>query len=176
MHFFLKCLLVPAAYVSLPSAYYYNWVNFNPAELGHGAVGNPIECLLTAAGNPDEEIGFEGSLFFRIVNASPESRSNVIAPHLDPSRTFVTVAPCTVHSTRTVGKAVQHIVHETTDLVTLDLRFLVLEMDRTVSQLYRWQMVNCRATMRPKEASRLCLLYTSPSPRDQRGSRMPSSA
>ena len=25
-------------------------------------------------------------------------------------------------------------------------------------------------------ASRICLLYTSPSPRDQRGSRMPSSA
>ena len=26
------------------------------------------------------------------------------------------------------------------------------------------------------DASRICLLYTSPSPRDQRGSRMPSSA
>ena len=28
----------------------------------------------------------------------------------------------------------------------------------------------------PQEGSRICLLYTSPSPRDQRGSRMPSSA
>ena len=29
---------------------------------------------------------------------------------------------------------------------------------------------------RPEEISNNCLLYTSPSPRDQRGSRMPSSA
>ena len=28
----------------------------------------------------------------------------------------------------------------------------------------------------PNERLRICLLYTSPSPRDQRGSRMPSSA
>ena len=28
----------------------------------------------------------------------------------------------------------------------------------------------------PQETSKPCLLYTSPSPRDQRGSRMPSSA
>ena len=28
----------------------------------------------------------------------------------------------------------------------------------------------------PKKAEKVCLLYTSPSPRDQRGSRMPSSA
>ena len=30
--------------------------------------------------------------------------------------------------------------------------------------------------MAPRERAMLCLLYTSPSPRDQRGSRMPSSA
>ena len=31
-------------------------------------------------------------------------------------------------------------------------------------------------TTRPPRANIICLLYTSPSPRDQRGSRMPSSA
>ena len=32
------------------------------------------------------------------------------------------------------------------------------------------------ATLVPENVTYLCLLYTSPSPRDQRGSRMPSSA
>ena len=32
------------------------------------------------------------------------------------------------------------------------------------------------STLEPQEMLGLCLLYTSPSPRDQRGSRMPSSA
>ena len=35
----------------------------------------------------------------------------------------------------------------------------------------RWVIYNGEV-----EASKICLLYTSPSPRDQRGSRMPSSA
>ena len=33
-----------------------------------------------------------------------------------------------------------------------------------------------RSSARPKTKGKSCLLYTSPSPRDQRGSRMPSSA
>ena len=36
--------------------------------------------------------------------------------------------------------------------------------------------VDIRIREMPEIADRLCLLYTSPSPRDQRGSRMPSSA
>ena len=32
------------------------------------------------------------------------------------------------------------------------------------------------STQKTKQSSNTCLLYTSPSPRDQRGSRMPSSA
>ena len=38
-------------------------------------------------------------------------------------------------------------------------------------ELMRHDKLHCRLA-----AVRLCLLYTSPSPRDQRGSRMPSSA
>ena len=33
-----------------------------------------------------------------------------------------------------------------------------------------------KGVMSPEDATKICLLYTSPSPRDQRGSRMPSSA
>ena len=54
-----------------------------------------------------------------------------------------------------------------------DLLFLVLE-DR-VSDVFVCELVWERLFY-TKELSINCLLYTSPSPRDQRGSRMPSSA
>ncbi|WP_460379445.1 hypothetical protein, partial [Staphylococcus aureus] len=41
------------------------------------------------------------------------------------------------------------------------------------SDVYKRQMSSCWATMSPRLT---CLLYTSPSPRDMRRSRMPSSA
>ena len=37
-------------------------------------------------------------------------------------------------------------------------------------------LLNCIAGLLDVTAGQVCLLYTSPSPRDQRGSRMPSSA
>ena len=37
-------------------------------------------------------------------------------------------------------------------------------------------LILCPANLPDMDAAGLCLLYTSPSPRDQRGSRMPSSA
>ena len=39
-----------------------------------------------------------------------------------------------------------------------------------------YQADHSQGTQRQKVQSKACLLYTSPSPRDQRGSRMPSSA
>mgnify|MGYP000841267868 CR=1 FL=1 len=40
------------------------------------------------------------------------------------------------------------------------------DVERTVSQILRLEQAGCQ----------ICLLYTSPSPRDTEGSRMPSSA
>ena len=42
--------------------------------------------------------------------------------------------------------------------------------------LERAKLEACAKTVAQLGAARACLLYTSPSPRDQRGSRMPSSA
>ena len=44
--------------------------------------------------------------------------------------------------------------------------------DNFVGNIYKGKIVN----MEPAIQAVFCLLYTSPSPRDQRGSRMPSSA
>ena len=41
-----------------------------------------------------------------------------------------------------------------------------IRLTRVIKQPERWTIEHCKT----------CLLYTSPSPRDQRGSRMPSSA
>ena len=38
------------------------------------------------------------------------------------------------------------------------------------------QVLNCQGAVIVSGVGKACLLYTSPSPRDQRGSRMPSSA
>ena len=64
------------------------------------------------------------------------------------------------------------------------------EAESTASMLYRWSAQQADVEGQPEVAKRFmqmaevkagqalgyCLLYTSPSPRDQRGSRMPSSA
>ena len=53
------------------------------------------------------------------------------------------------------------------------LRLRVLELERAADTDPLMPVYNRRAFMRELSS---CLLYTSPSPRDQRGSRMPSSA
>ena len=42
--------------------------------------------------------------------------------------------------------------------------------------LFAWELLTQRYKISPEKLWITCLLYTSPSPRDQRGSRMPSSA
>ena len=50
------------------------------------------------------------------------------------------------------------------------------EVTRTLSQHPNIEIVRERIDALPDAGMTICLLYTSPSPRDQRGSRMPSSA
>ena len=49
-------------------------------------------------------------------------------------------------------------------------------ISREITIAFRDQKCLQEVTIIPKESIKACLLYTSPSPRDQRGSRMPSSA
>ena len=44
------------------------------------------------------------------------------------------------------------------------------------SWIYNWLPIGKKVLQKVENIIRTCLLYTSPSPRDQRGSRMPSSA
>ena len=49
----------------------------------------------------------------------------------------------------------------------------------SIEKVFMWDSLGKRYQSKPDEldiAFEFCLLYTSPSPRDQRGSRMPSSA
>ena len=57
----------------------------------------------------------------------------------------------------------------------LDLGYLRI-CDEGAAALAEALKVNCALKELRLKDSRICLLYTSPSPRDQRGSRMPSSA
>ena len=52
----------------------------------------------------------------------------------------------------------------------------LLAIDRRVELLMEGMLPSGIGMLRKKGHFQLCLLYTSPSPRDQRGSRMPSSA
>ena len=61
--------------------------------------------------------------------------------------------------------------------------FFIPEVDKRLAESgdysMQWQESYGGSIVKPKgvlEGVKLCLLYTSPSPRDQRGSRMPSSA
>ena len=74
----------------------------------------------------------------------------------------------------------------TTDL-DIDIRMVIDWSDRTVpfefqfvnpdKKFFKWiHTLNENKDRIDQELSQGCLLYTSPSPRDQRGSRMPSSA
>ena len=60
------------------------------------------------------------------------------------------------------------------------LNSLVVDADRNILQEHikgnAWLAWRATSTSLPTHLSGRCLLYTSPSPRDQRGSRMPSSA
>ena len=54
-----------------------------------------------------------------------------------------------------------------------------INQDYEMSASYLWASYGrdvWRAGVKDSKSSQICLLYTSPSPRDQRGSRMPSSA
>ena len=62
----------------------------------------------------------------------------------------------------------------------LDVAYCDFEVEKTATNqlvVHDWQILTAE-TIAFSEAwqARFCLLYTSPSPRDQRGSRMPSSA
>ena len=48
--------------------------------------------------------------------------------------------------------------------------------DDQIEALPHWQVADCFSDIERAVLAYTCLLYTSPSPRDQRGSRMPSSA
>ena len=50
------------------------------------------------------------------------------------------------------------------------------ELLHNISRSLTRRLTNMNAVASQKQQSKRCLLYTSPSPRDQRGSRMPSSA
>ena len=49
-------------------------------------------------------------------------------------------------------------------------------VNATLATLLVWLSIENHLAMVINYMSNICLLYTSPSPRDQRGSRMPSSA
>ena len=84
----------------------------------------------------------------------------------------------------------QHIINwsqlslhpEVTKLCLVDIYNSLAPADQDFFRASREKMLNCTleefSSKHPKNADALnnCLLYTSPSPRDQRGSRMPSSA
>ena len=67
--------------------------------------------------------------------------------------------------------------HEKRDVVIVDIpgAFLNTKNDEEIIMCLRGKLVELMVRMNPT-LYRPCLLYTSPSPRDQRGSRMPSSA
>ena len=64
----------------------------------------------------------------------------------------------------------------TVDLIENALKNAREEMDALVSRTALSPGIREQGDCFPMIANRDCLLYTSPSPRDQRGARMPSSA
>ena len=66
---------------------------------------------------------------------------------------------------------------EVTDKLSADIDRELPLLDRLSVRLHQFICKDCRhAGMNIRALVDSCLLYTSPSPRDQRGSRMPSSA
>ena len=80
--------------------------------------------------------------------------------HVGPAGTFRAAGDGLTDDTAAIQLALNAVVAGGT---------VVLEPGRTF-------LVNLAVGLRPKSQSRLCLLYTSPSPRDRTRSRMPSSA
>ena len=75
------------------------------------------------------------------------------------------IAKATV-SYKTYGNTVQKTSKQAQSFMEKSQNGQALATERTARAIQRAQLLN----------SKNCLLYTSPSPRDQRGSRMPSSA
>ena len=78
--------------------------------------------------------------------------------------------------------AIKNIIKECTDIAnveklsTFDIEYLFLQIrTKSVGENVDVTVV-CPDDSETEVAVSICLLYTSPSPRDQRGSRMPSSA
>ena len=55
-------------------------------------------------------------------------------------------------------------------------KYLKYEVAQIIHKVYYYQRNKIYCEKSESEQDIICLLYTSPSPRDQRGSRMPSSA
>ena len=64
---------------------------------------------------------------------------------------------------------------ETFDLIMIEEYMKLALIESSVEVNYDTVCANCIETYN-SQVTYICLLYTSPSPRDQRGSRMPSSA
>ena len=79
-------------------------------------------------------------------------------------------AGCDVHVASLFEPLPDHVGHE------VELPFLEKTKRFPVKDPQMWRDVLRGVRRRPRVLGTICLLYTSPSPRDQRGSRMPSSA
>ena len=77
-----------------------------------------------------------------------------------------------------IGRSlVQRFLEEGARVAALDLNQAGLDEIKGQFQQYAGQLTTAQLDITDHDAvAKACLLYTSPSPRDQRGSRMPSSA
>ena len=137
-----------------------------PAE-NECAVANPtIDGTFSPTGNLSDFNGepLSGTWTITAVDFFPADQTFLIADGICLS---ATTTPVTVSSIKTQQRNNRIIFDWQTSSEAFNLGFHVWGLIDN-----QWQQLNKRLVA----ANSVCLLYTSPSPRDQRGSRMPSSA
>ena len=127
--------------------------SLTPAETGAADTMGTMPSLIVQCSHPEGMIALDGIVRGR----TPQAMVSTVGPH---------EVVCTVDGART------HRRIELVEGARAEIALTITEDQLAVARAAR--MTEARSTART--LSYVCLLYTSPSPRDQRGSRMPSSA
>ena len=113
---------------------------------------------LATIGNHDFDNSIDGlyaqlpNAKFDFVNANYDFSNTILDTHIKPYKIFIK------------------------DGIKIGIFGLGIELEGLVNKKMYKETVYLDPIEKAQDMSRICLLYTSPSPRDQRGSRMPSSA
>ena len=99
----------------------------------------------------------------------------LILPALDEGEALLAMPSASGYETRRVSAADLPILNISDPVLILPGQWVRI-FDTELPKAGRSQQLQMARFAREDDIANTCLLYTSPSPRDQRGSRMPSSA